>query len=263
MTLQTLKAPFATTLTVWKALFLREALTRVGAKRGSWFWLIAEPVMHMGYLMYLYTVIRARSVGSIDVMMWLMLGLLGFFMFRRTSTQTMNAIIANRSLFAYRQVKPIDSVLVRAGLEAVEMVVVIAVLFASAALLGRQIVPADPLLMMVAFAGLWLLGLGLGLMSSVANELLPEFGRILGMTMMPLYLLSGVIMPIGAVPEPYRSWLLFNPVAHGLELIRLAYATHYHVVDGVSLAYVYAFALVLVFLGLLLHRRFAQRLVME
>ena len=41
------------------------------------------------------------------------IGMLAYFMFQRTATQVMNAISANQALFAYRQVKPADTVLVR------------------------------------------------------------------------------------------------------------------------------------------------------
>lgn len=248
---------------MWKALFLREALTRVGAQRAAWFWLLAEPVFHVSYLLYLYTVVRARTIGGIDVMLWITLGMLGFFLFRRTATQVMNAVGANRSLFAYRQVKPIDTALVRGFLEGVEMTLIIFLMLAGLALLGHNIVASDPLLMMLALGGLWLLGLGLGLVTSVATELFLEFGRIFNMAMMPLYMLSGVILPLTGLPQPYRDWLLFNPVAHGLELARLGYASHYHAAEGVSLSYLYASALVLVFAGLLLHRRFALKLLTQ
>lgn len=257
------RSPWSITLAVWKALFLREALARTGAKRGAWFWLLAEPVFHVSYLLYLYTVIRARTIGGIDVMLWITLGMLGFFLFRRTSTQTMNAVSANRSLFAYRQVKPIDTALVRAFLEGVEMTLVILLMLSGLALLGHSIIPTDPLLLMESLAGLWFLGLGLGLVTSVATEMFMEFGRFFNMAMMPLYMLSGVILPLTGIPQPYRDVLLYNPIAHGLELARLGFAGHYHAAEGVSLAYLYACSLVLVFAGLLLHRRFALKLVTQ
>jgi capsular polysaccharide transport system permease protein len=99
------------------------------------------------------------------------------------------------------------------------------------------------------------------LVTSVLIELVPELGRVLKLVMMPLMILSGVIIPLSAVPQPYRDWLLLNPVAHGLEAARLGFAPYYHAVPELSVAYIYQFALVSIFLGLALHRRFAMRLV--
>ena len=136
-------------------------------------------------------------------------------------------------------------------------------LLAGAALLGHSVLPADPLAVIEAFFGLWLIGMGFGLVTSVASELVPELGRLIKLIMMPLYMLSGVIFPLSSVPLPYRDWLLLNPVAHGLEAVRLGFAPYYHAVPGLSISYIYAFALVSVFLGLALHRRFALRLVTQ
>lgn len=255
-----LRTPATITLSVWKALFLREALSRLLSGRAAWFWLLAEPVFHVSFLVVIFSVVRVSTVGGIDTAVWIMVGMLAFFMFRRTGTQLMNAVSANQALFSYRQVKPADTVLVRGALEGTLMTVVTVIFLAGAALFGYPVIPADPLAVLEAFVGVWLLGMGFGLVASVAVELVPELGTILKLVMMPLYLLSGVVLPLSAVPQPYRDWLMLNPIAHGLEAARLGFAPHYHAVSGLSLAYMYGFALVTVFLGLALHRRFAMRL---
>lgn len=251
------------TLSVWRALFLREALARLFSGRATWFWLVAEPVFSVAIMLFIFTVIRVRTVGGIDTMLWLMVGMLGFFMFRRTGTQAQNAISANRTLFTYRQVLPVDTALVRAALEALLMVAVAGVLLIGAALLGHSVVPANPLAVLEAFLGLWLAGLGFGLVTSVVIELVPELGKVLKLVMAPLMILSGVMIPISAVPQPYQGWLMLNPVAHGLEAARLGFAPYYHAVPELSVAYLYAFALVCIFFGLALYRRFAIKLVTQ
>jgi capsular polysaccharide transport system permease protein len=215
----------------------------------------------MSYLIFIFTVVRVRTVGGIDVVVWLIGGLLAFFMFRRTGTQVMNAVSPNQSLFAYRQVKPIDTLLVRGGLEATLMFVNFCILLMGVALFGHSVVPAAPLAVMQAFFGLWLLGMGFGLTTSVIIELIPEAGKILRLVMMPLYVLSGVLMPITSVPQPYREWLLLNPIVHGVDAVRLGFAPYYHAISELDVAYMYEFALVSIFFGLVLQRRFESRLV--
>lgn len=261
MPMDTTRSPAAIMLSVWEALFLREAVSRLAAGRAAWLWLLLEPVAHIVFLMSVFAIIRMHVVGGVDAAVWLMVGLLAFFMFKRTAIQAQNAVNANQGLFAYRQVKPVDTVLVRAALEGFLMVLVTIVLLGGAGLFGLDIIPADPLAVLEAFFGLWLMGLGFGLMASVAIELVPELGKFLGLTMTPLYFLSGVIFPIADVPQPYRDWLLLNPVAHGLEAARLGFAPYYHAVPGLSMAYTYGLALLGIFLGLALHVRFATRLI--
>lgn len=247
-------------LSVWKALLLREALYRLFGSRAAWVWLLMEPVVHIVFLMFIFTVVRARIVGGIETPLWLMVGLLAFFMFKRAGMQAMNAVGANQALFAYRQVKPVDTVLTRAALEGFLMLLVAILLFAGAGLLGIAIIPADPLAVFEAFFALWLLGLGFGLGASVAAVLVPELAKLIGLIMIPLYFLSGVIFPIASVPLPYREWLMLNPVAHGLEATRLGFAPYYQAVPEMNIAYLYGCALVSIFFGLALHTRFALRL---
>lgn len=259
--METYRNSLGITLSVWKALLLREALSRLFSSRAAWFWLIAEPVLHMTILGFIFSVIRQRTVGGIDTLIWLVLGLQGFFLFRRTMSQMAGAIDSNRALFSYRQVKPTDTVLVRGFLEGLLMVMVITVIVAGLALLGHDVSPADPAKVLEAFWGLWLLAVGLGLIVSVVSELAPEFRNVVNMVMMPLYFVSGVLVPIAAVPEPYREWLLLNPIVHGLDAARSGFAPYYHAVPNLDVPYLYTCALVCIFVGLVLHRRYAVFMV--
>jgi capsular polysaccharide transport system permease protein len=257
------RSPLLITWEVWWALFLREAVQRLFAKRAAWLWLLLEPISHIVLLMFVFGAVRVRVIGGIDTLIWLMVGLLTFLLFRRSGTQGLNAIEANRALFSYRQVKPVDTVLSRAVLEFLLMALVATVLFAGVALWGLDVVPADPVGVAVAVFGVWLLGVGFGLMGSVAKGLVPEAGNLIGLSMMPLYLLSGVIFPPAAVPQPYREWLLYNPILHGVESARLAFAPYYQVAPETSLPYVYGFALVMIWFGLALQVRYAVRLASQ
>jgi len=259
--LEATRSPLGITLSVWKALLLREALSRLLSSRSAWFWLFAEPIAHMAVLGFIYAGIRQHNIGGIDTLIWLMLGLQGYFLFRRTSGQMSGAIDSNRALFTYRQVTPTDTVLMRGVLEAVLMLAVIAVIFTGLAMMGHDIVPYSPLALMEALCGLWLLGVALGLNISVLSELAPEFRQVTNIIMMPLYFISGVLIPISTIPEPYREWLLLNPIVHGLDGARLAFSPYYHSVPNLSISYLYNCAFVGIAVGLLLHRRYANFMV--
>ena len=158
----------------WKALFLRETVNRLSAGRAAWVWLLVEPMVHVFFMLAMFTLVRVTAVGGIDVTVWLTIGMLSFFLFRRTANQCANAIGANRALFTYRQVKPVDTVLVRAATEGFLMLLVITLAVIVLALLGHRVAPADPLELIGALLGLWLVGLGYGLIASVGVELIPE-----------------------------------------------------------------------------------------
>jgi capsular polysaccharide transport system permease protein len=128
---------------------------------------------------------------------------------------------------------------------------------------GIDVVPDDPFAVLQVFFGMWLIGVGFGLAASVAVELAPEAGRVIGMMMTPLYFASGVIFPISIVTTPYREWLMLNPLAHGLEAARKGFADHYHPVPETSMSYFYGCALVILFFGLALHRRYASKMLTQ
>ncbi|WP_085318107.1 ABC transporter permease [Derxia lacustris] len=254
------RSSWAVRIAVWKALLLREGIARLLTTRTSWLWFLLEPLVHTVFMVTMMTVVRVRKVGGIDTAVWLVAGLFGFLLFKRIATQSANAIGQNQPLFLYRQIVPVDFVLVRAVLEAFLLTLVFSVLIVIGELLGIDARPADPLAVIGALFGAWLMALGFGLMASVGSELIPGFRRVIGFIMIPMYFLSGVIVQLSSLPQPYRSWVLLNPVAQALELIRHGFSPMYHAAPEVSLAYLYECALVLLFLGLLLQRRFLDRL---
>lgn len=257
------RSPLAVTLSVWRALLLREALTRISGGRMPWVWLLLEPVAHMAFLVFIFSVISHHVIAGIPTQLFIISGMLAYFFFQRPATQCMNALSANAALFTYRQVKPVDTILVRAVLECILMLMISVIVFLGASLTGLDVLPEDPLRVYTAVTGLTLLGLGYGLVTSVLVRLVSEAGKIIGILMTPLYLISGVIMPISVIPIQYREYLIYNPVVHGLESTRLGFSSYYHAIPELDVSYLYFFAFSLIIFGLMLHRRFAERLLAQ
>lgn len=257
------RSSLAIAFSVGKALFLREAVSRLSAGRAAWLWMLLEPVVHVAFIMALFTFVRVRVVPGAEVAIWLLTGLVSFFVARDTALRSTQAITANKALFAYRQVLAVDTVMVRGAVEGFFGLIVALLLLIGSALVGFEVIPHDPLRVLLAFAGLWLCGLGLGLVMSVASVLVPELGKLVKMLFLPLYFLSGVIFPLAQVPQQYREWLFYNPFAHGVEWVRAGFFALYHMAPEASLHYLYGFALVTLFFGLALQVRFAVRLMAQ
>ena len=100
----------------------------------------------------------------------------------------------------------------------------------------------------------------MGLVASVATELLPEVGHLITLAMTPLYFAFGIMFAPASVPQPYRSWLLLNPIVHGLDVVRLGFVPHYHAAPEQSLSYLLGWSLIMLVFGLGLHKRYAWRL---
>lgn len=256
-----MSSPFANTLTVWNGLFLRECLDRFFGSRGAWGWLIFEPGLHIIIMGLLFSIFRTSSKGNTDTVLWLAVGMIAFFLFRRTAIQALHSVDCNKAFFAFRQVRPFDAALVRSSVEAFSMFFVAICLMSILAFFKGNVLPEDPLLLLGALCGLWLFGVGYGLITSVIQRLVPESSHILSLIMMPLYFGSFVIIPIEIVPPRYWHYILLNPIFHGIEISRDAFFSHYPVQPGTNLTYLYLWALALWVIGMGLYKIFDARLL--
>lgn len=249
------------TWSVWHALFMREALTRTMANRFAWLWMIVEPLLWV----MVWVGVHSFYGGGDQVMgaertPWLIVGLLSFFLFREGLQRSMMGVNANRGLFGYRQVKPVDPILVRNFLEGVLKTIVLALMVFGASLLGFKILPAYPLLALFGWLSMWLLGLGTGLVVSVGATLIPEIAIIVRVLNMPMFILSGAIFPLNFIPQQALHYLLYYPVIHGVEFVRVGFFDNYRTLDGLDVMYLWWWIVGLLALGLALHIRFAARL---
>ncbi|WP_213994632.1 ABC transporter permease [Arsukibacterium sp.] len=259
-----LRSPWQVALHVWHALFMREATARISGDRFGWTWLLLEPIAHLVILISLRQLMgRIKMIPGADFIPWLIVGIVGFLMFRNAMNRSMNAIAANRALFAYRQVHPFDTVLIRAVLEGVLKSIVFMLMIFGASFLGHEIMPANAIQAGWVWLNLWLLGFAFGLLFSVAITLVQELAKIIGMITFPLYFLSGVIIPIQLKPHYLREYLLYNPVLHGLESLRLAFFEHYRTIDGINLLYLQYWSISILLLSLMLHIRLKTRLMAQ
>jgi len=256
-----LRTSWQVTRSVWYALFLREMLSRMFGNRYAWFWLLAEPMMFVGLMVAIRSTIRVmHQIGGVEMVPWMIIGLTAFFMFRDGMTRAMGAVGANQGLFAYRQVKPVDTVLVRVFVELVVHATVIFLFIITLSLLGFNMQPHNLVLVIFAWFSLWLFGLSVGLLLSVVVTIVPDLSKIVNVMTLPLMIMSGAMLPIQFMPHAVQQILLYNPILHGIEFLRLQFFTGYWTANDISIGYLYEWLLPMLALGLLLHLRFELKL---
>ncbi len=107
-----------------------------------------------------------------------------------------------------------------------------------------------PLLLLMMAA----LGLGLGVIVSSLTTRYRDLTVVVGFGVQLLMYATPVIYPLSVLPEPYRSWMLLNPVAPIMELFRHAYLGAGSVSLGL-LAYSIAITSLILFIGIILFNR--------
>lgn len=250
------------TWSVYKGLFFREFLTRIVEKRYAWFWIIIEPMGFIVFFLSMRIAIRGRdmTIAGSNGVLWMTLGIATFFMIRNAATRSLNAISSNKGLFSYRQVQPIDTVIVRTFLEGFIQLLVIIAFLLILSLIDTHIIPSDAIFSSIAFISAWLLGLSVAITFSALSVLISGVDKFIRMLMMPLLILSGVIFPLHRIPEPILYYLMFNPIVHALELLRYYYLDNYWTLPGVSWLYLYSCILGFLLIGLSLFLRFPGKL---
>lgn len=236
------------------ALFQRELKARFGGRWLGSFWIFLEPIAHVSYLMFLLGYVRHRIIPGVPFPLFLISGLIPYFMFRSLSVRGMGAVEANRGLFGYRQVKPIDPLVARGALEILLYSCIYIVFLSVIGWYGLQWFPDHPLELAGVSIVLIVFGFSLGLLFAIFTDDLPQLRVLVRIMFLPMYFLSGVIIPASTMPPEVLKWLLWNPLMHLMELQRRYFFSQYYTVDGVSIIYPTSVAAILFVLSLCLYR---------
>ncbi len=236
-----------------KALFLRELKTRFGKFRLGYFWAILEPAAHLLILFAIFGYAMHRTMPGMSFPVFLLNGIIPFFIFSNIATRAIGAIEANQGLFNYRPIKPIDTLIARAILETFLYAAVYVFLMITLKLFGESFTITHFITLVVTWILLVLFSCGIGLIFMVIGKTFPETEKFLPIILKPLYFISGVMIPLQSIPREYWSFVLWNPILHALELSRESVVVGYQA-EGVSLGYLAMSTLVSLFVGLALYR---------
>lgn len=236
------------------ALFFREIHTRFGRSFLGYVSALLGPFAHVAAVVIVLTYIMGNTTrGGMSMPTFCVSGLVPWFLFRDIVTRSLGAVEANRGLFDYRPVKPIDTVVARTALEYIFYGAVYIVLALFVWLLGAPLQVSSFVLLVVSFVLLGWLGFGVGIICMVVSDASGAIAKFLPMLIQLFYIISGIIFPVEIVPKDYQMYFIWNPIFHAVEMSRISVAEDY-VDHGASLAYVVASTLVTNVLGLLLYR---------
>lgn len=232
------------------ALVLREARARFGDRRMGAVWTLIEPICHLLVFTLLFSLIRGRTVSGVEYPVFVLVGMAPFLLYRNTALRLMDSLRENRSLFAYKQIKPLDTYLARVLVEACISASVYVILVFGFAWFGFDMSVSNPLQWAATLALGLLFSFGLGMLLALLTHALPSLKVVIRMAFFPLYFISGILVPASYLPTAMMPLLLLNPFLHLVELIRAEVLPHYTPVDGVSAEYVITFTVILLFLAL-------------
>lgn len=235
---------------VISALLLRELKTRFSENRLGYFWVLLEPMIHLVVLLLIFAFLKSRMVPQVPFELFLLTGLVPYFLFKNITLQVMDSINSNKALFAYKNVMPLDTFIARVILEVLIYSAVFALLLFGLHLFGFYVLPYRVLEMILVFGLLVLFSFSLGLCLAILGQVFEPTRYIFKIIMRPMYFLSAIMYPLWIIPSDYVHYLLYNPIIHLIEPFREAFFAHYPVTHGVTLWYPFCLTVGLLFVGL-------------
>lgn len=241
------------------ALFLREVSVRFSSGTLGYFWIIFEPFMQISIFVTV-KVILFGSNSVLDYPVFITLGFIGFNLFRHIVDRSLTAFPANKGLYAYKQVKPIDTIIARFLVE-VLISVIITLLFVSIGFYFEFDMNVQNLgLLILGFIWLMFFSLSFGIFASVVVVFSDSFKKVIKLILSPLMFISAVFYAMQDVPQVLQEILYFNPLTHFMEMI---HANYFYVLEDsfVDYGYILIWTIVPLYIGLWLYLHLEKRII--
>lgn len=254
------RSGLAVMIAAFHALLMRELQTRFGSYRLGYLWAPLEVILQMAIMMVIFGAIMKRALPGMDYMLFLVAGFTPFFMMQRIATRSLGAVSANAGLLMYRAVRHIDVIIARSVLELIIYFVTFVILILGLAFFGIGFSVATLDVVLFCWITMFFFAFGLAMILMIVGHYGGELSKVISIVFTILYFTSGVLYSVHMIPEPYLSYLMYNPFIHNLEMIRHALSPSYPI-HHVSMSYFIKWTICVNFLGLLLYKAFERDLI--
>ena len=243
-------SPVESYLHVLHALILRDMRTRFGASIWGYGVVVLWPCVHVFVLILIYTFQKLPVPVGDSAPIFFASGAVPVLIFQYISREVMKAVLMNRPLTYYPQVKLFDLIFARILVEIVTGFLGLLVISSVLIAFGIDPRPSEPFTAMCGYLAAILLGIGVGTINVAIVGFFP--GWMIGYALFSIimYISSGVMFLPSFMPEKIYYWMKFNPAIQVVEWVRSAYYPTLGL--HVDYTYVFLFAMCCVTLGLLL-----------
>lgn len=245
-------------LHVLQALMLRDMRTRFGGSHWGYAMIVLWPVAHVFMLVGIFVFRSVPAPIGDSRALFFATGAVPVLVMQYIAREVMKAVMQNRPLTYYPQVKLFDVIFSRIIVEIVSGFLALIVIFVILFAIGVNPIPSDPFTAMCGYIVSILLGIGIGTINVSLVAFFP--GWILGFVlfMIVIYTTSGVMFLVNYLPAQIYDVLKYNPAVQIIEWVRLGYYPDLPVT--VDYAYTLLFAGTCLVIGLLLEKHVVRKL---
>ena len=247
-------------LDVQNALILRELNMRFSSGQMGLFWTFFEPFFQIIIFVLIKVLIFGRSSNDFDFAVFLALNFIAFNMFKNIAMKSSSAFKANKALFVYKQVKPIDTIISRTIIEVFITSIIIVIFLSIGFYFGFDIKIKDLTMVSLAFLFLLFFSFSFAIFLAVLNVFVESIGKIIGFMMTGLMFASAIFYTIDMLPTSLQEVLLYNPLIHFMEMI---HGFYFFALDDrfVSYSYMLLWSFSLLYVGLWLYIKLEKKIV--
>ena len=233
---------------------------RFSVSKMGLFWTFFEPFMQVFIMVTIKYIVFGSTHDNFDFAAFLALNFTAYNMFRNIINKSLGSFTANKKLFIYKQVKPIDTIIARVMVE----VFVTGVILLAFVCIGSYFqfdlnIQHFP---MVAFGFLWLIlfSFSLGLFLAVTNTFYPSVGRTIKISMIFIMFGSAIFYSVDTLPTSIQTLILYNPLTHFMEML---HGNYFYVLDDTYVDYNYMLlsTLLLLYVGLWFYKKLEERII--
>ncbi len=248
------------TLRVVLALMLREMSTTYGRSPGGYIWAILEPVAGIALLTFIFSLVFHAPALGVSFPIFYATGFVPFLLYLNISGKIAASISFSRQLLFYPSVTVIDSLVARFALNFLVQLLVAYIVFSGILILfeTQTVLNAPAIGLALLMAGA--LAFSVGTLNCFLMGVFPIWQQIWSILNRPLFIISCIFFLFDSIPEPYRSWLWYNPLVHIVGQMRRGFYPYYDA-PYVSPAYVFGICLVLGFLGMVFLPRYTKHIL--
>ncbi len=205
---------------VLRALLLREASLRLGPHRFGHVLVLTEMIWVttiLGIIQYLLE--HAPPYGK-SAIFYIFTGMFPFTLYRNVHVRVAAAVEANRALFSYPAIRPLDAMLARAGLESAFQITAFLLFYVAFVWFGLADFPVRPVELLQAIYATILLGFAMGVSGMILRSLWKPWETVDSMIGRALFFASGIFYQVEFLPPQIREILVWNPLVHAIEWVR-------------------------------------------
>ena len=218
------------------AMFIYQLRVMHGESRIALVWALVGPVVLLTLISSLYILMGTHYIMGMDVQTFSLLGATTWIMFRQIAFRSSTAYVSARGLLNFQGVTPLMCALVQALIYVSVYLVVFLVLISAGHALELVTLPKSwpGFLLFVVLMGCF--GAALGVLFGSIATFWHFFLRLAPIIERFLQIFAAVFFVSEQLPENLRPWMLWLPLAHGMQLLRSTYFEAYTSHDA-SLGY--------------------------